>query len=71
MLFIFVRLLSNHPGMLGLDLLCTLIKYMSATISIKNNPDSDFKIDLDPVYLGSYKTAYIDVCLRTKDKNLK
>ena len=37
-----------------LDLLCTLVKYMSATISIKNNPYSDFKTDL-----GSYKTAYI------------
>ena len=26
-----------------------LIKYMAATISIKNNPESDSKIDLHPV----------------------
>ena len=41
---------------------------MSATISIKNNPDSDSKIDLDPVY----NRAVIKQCILvfTKDKTL-
>ena len=38
-----------------LDLFCTLVKYISATISLKHNPDDSTLIQCN---IGGYKTAY-------------